>query len=81
MALTKVTDSVINLSYSSNIYTANGTGTTFTVTDGHDANSVLVHYNGIALQPVVDYDISGTTLTTTFTPVANSALTIRYFPI
>ena len=67
--------------YSSTTETANGSGQTFTVTSGYNANSVIVFYNGIALVPVEDYDISGTTLTTTFTPTANSVVSIRYLPI
>lgn len=76
-----VTNDKLTLSYSSTTETANGTGNTFTVETGHDANSMIVFYNGIALVPVTDYDVSGTTLTTTFTPVANSVLAFRYLPI
>ena len=67
--------------YSSTSETANGSGTTFTVTSGHNANSLIVFYNGIALKPATDYDVSGTTLTTTFTPTANADIVIRYLPI
>ena len=67
--------------YSSDFFTANGTGSTFTVTTGHNANSAFVYMNGIMLVPAVDYDISGTTLTTTFVPDANNQILVRYLPI
>ena len=59
----------------------NGSTSTFTIKSGHTVDSVLVFYNGICLVPTTDYTVSGTTLTTTFTPVANSDIVIRYFPI
>ena len=67
--------------YSSNIFTANGTGQTFTITSGHNANSAFIYYNGIMMLPDLDYTISGTTLTMTFTPTANSTIFVRYMPI
>ena len=76
-----VTNDKLTLTYSSTTEIANGSGTTFTVTSGHDANSMIVFYNGIALVPITDYDVSGTTLTTTFTPVANSVIAFRYLPV
>ena len=76
-----VTNDKLNITYTSNFYTANGTGTTFDVTSGSTANSVMVYYNGLMLAPAVDYDISGTTLTMTFTPTANSDILIRYMPV
>jgi hypothetical protein len=51
------------------------------VTTGHTANSTLVAYNGVLLIPVLDYDISSTTLTLTFTPTANSNVSVRYLPV
>ena len=59
----------------------NGSTNTFTITAGHTVDTVLVFYNGICLVPTSDYTVSGTTLTTTFTPIANSDIVIRYFPI
>ena len=76
-----VTNDKVALTYTSDAFVANGSGQTFTVTDGHDANSVFVHYNGICMIPIVDYDVSGTTLTMTFTPTANSNVAVRYLPV
>jgi len=59
----------------------NGSTSTFTIESGHTVNTVIVFYNGICLVPTTDYTVSGTTLTITFTPVANSDIVIRYFPI
>ena len=76
-----VTNDKVALTYTSDAFVANGSGQTFTVTDGHNANSVFVHYNGICMIPIVDYDVSGTTLTMTFTPTANSNVAVRYLPV
>ena len=81
LANNSVTNDKVALTYSSNNFTANGTGTTFTVTSGHTANSVMVAYNGVILIPVLDYDISSTTLTLTFTPTASSNVSVRYLPV
>jgi hypothetical protein len=81
LANNSVTNDKVALTYSSNNFTANGTGTTFTVTTGHTANSVMVAYNGVILIPALDYDISSTTLTLTFTPTANSNVSVRYLPV
>jgi len=60
-------------------FTGNGSLTAFTLsTNGATTNSAFVFYNGIALKPTSDYAISGTTLTTTFAPVANSEIMVRY---
>ena len=76
-----ITNDKVSFTYTNNRFTANGSGTTFTVTSGHTANSVLVSYNGLLMTPIDDYDISGTTLTMTFTPAANSDIGVRYFPV
>ena len=81
LANNSVTNDKVDFTYSSNNFTANGTGATFTVTSGHTANSVMVAYNGVILIPVLDYDISSTTLTLTFTPTANSNVSVRYLPV
>jgi len=81
LANNSVTNDKVEFTYSSSTQTANGSGQTFTVTDGTTANSAIVTYNGIILLPVTDYDISGTTLTTTFTPVAGSEISVRYLPV
>lgn len=76
-----VTNDKVALTYTSDNFTANGTGNTYTVTTGHTANSTMVAYNGVLLIPVLDYGISSTTLTLTFTPTANSNVSVRYLPV
>lgn len=76
-----VTNEKVSFTYTNDAFTANGTGNTFTVTTGHTANSVLVSYNGLLMIPITDYDVSGTTLTLTFTPTANSDIAVRYLPV
>ncbi len=58
-----------------------GSTTTFAIESGRTVDDVMVFYNGICLIPTNDYSILGTTLTTTFTPIHNSELVIRYMPI
>ena len=81
LANNSVTNDKVALTYTSDNFTANGTGNTFTVTTGHTANSVITAYNGVLLIPVLDYNIASTTLTLTFTPTANSNVSVRYLPV
>ena len=81
IAANSVTNDKVSFTYTSDNFTANGSGNTYTVTTGHTANSVMVAYNGVLLIPVLDYDISSTTLTLTFTPTANSNVSVRYLPV
>jgi hypothetical protein len=81
LASNSVTNDKVAFTYTSDNFTANGSGNTYTVTTGHTANSTLVAYNGVLLIPVLDYDISSTTLTLTFTPTANSNVSVRYLPV
>jgi hypothetical protein len=81
VANNSITNDKVALTYSSDNFTANGTGNTFTVTTGHTANSVMVAYNGVLLLPVADYGVTSTTLTLTFTPTANSNVSVRYLPV
>jgi len=76
-----ITNAKLNLTYSSSAYLANGSANVFTIDSGHSANSILVFVNGICMLPVTDYGVSGTTLTLLFTPVANSNVSVRYFPV
>lgn len=69
------------LSAPSKYENVNGSTSTFTIVSGHTVDTVLVFYNGVCLVPTTDYTVSGTTLTTTFTPVSGSDIVIRYFPI
>jgi hypothetical protein len=81
LANNSVTNDKVAFTYTSDNFTANGSGNTYTVTTGHTANSTLVAYNGVLLIPVLDYNISSTTLTLTFTPTANSNVSVRYLPV
>ena len=81
LASNSVTNDKVAFTYTSDNFTANGSGNTYTVTTGHTANSTLVAYNGVLLIPVLDYNISSTTLTLTFTPTANSNVSVRYLPV
>jgi hypothetical protein len=76
-----ITNAKLNLTYSSSAFLADGSANVFTIDSGHDANSILVFVNGIGMLPVADYGVSGTTLTLLFTPVANSDVSVRYFPV
>jgi hypothetical protein len=81
LASNSVTNDKVAFTYTSDNFTANGSGNTYTVTTGHTANSTLVAYNGVLLIPVLDYNITSTTLTLTFTPTANSNVSVRYLPV
>ena len=67
--------------YNTRTYTANGAQTTFTISSGHTANSILVFENGICQEPIADYTVSGTTLTFTTAPAANVRIQIRELPV
>jgi hypothetical protein len=63
--------------YVSRTYTANGSGTTYTVTQGANIHNVLVYLNGIAQLPTTDYTINGTTLTFDSAPANGTLVFIR----
>ena len=68
--------------YNTRTYTANGVQTTFTISSGHTANSILVFENGICQEPIADYTVSGTTLTFLGgAPVVNTRIQIRELPV
>ena len=75
-----VTASYVTSGYINRAYTANGTGTTYTVTSGCGVNDVLVFINGICQMPTTDYTISGAVLTLGSTPAANTVIQIRELP-
>ena len=58
-------------------YTGNGVQTTFAVTNGVTASSILVTENGILQVPTTDYTVSGATLTFTTAPGNGVAIQIR----
>ena len=76
-----ITNAKLSLSYSSTGATGDGSTTDFTITTGHTVESVLVHENGVCLEPTTDYTISGTTLTFTTAPLNGATLRFRYLPI
>jgi hypothetical protein len=63
--------------FNSRVYTGDGATTTYNVTTGTTANSVLVSENGVVQEPIADYTISGTTLTFTTAPASNVKITIH----
>ena len=76
-----ITNAKLSLSYTSTGATGNGSTTAFTITTGHNVESVLVFENGVCLEPTTDYTISGTTLTFETAPASGATLRIRYLPI
>jgi hypothetical protein len=63
--------------FNSRVYTGDGNTTTYNVTTGTTANSVLVSENGVVQEPITDYTVSGTTLTFTTAPASNVKITIH----
>ena len=68
-------------SYKPRIYTANGTGNTFTVSTGQTQNTIFVFSNGLCNVPGNDYTVTGTTLTFVNTPALNTVIQIREMPV
>lgn len=63
---------------SSSSFTANGTQTTFTLTNSvSNQNNVIVTLDGVVQVPTTHYSISGTTLTFTSAPIANTTVEAR----
>lgn len=63
--------------FNSRVYTGDGVTTTYNVTTGTTANSVLVSENGVVQEPIADYTVTGTTLTFTTAPASNVKITIH----
>lgn len=76
LAERRISLSVANILHQAN--TANGTGNTYNIPGNYSVNNILVFYNGIAMMPTEDYTVTGTVLRFTFTPVANSNVSIRF---
>jgi len=72
---------VVPFSHQMRRYTANGVQTQFTVTSGQTANSMFVFENGICQVPILDYTVSGSTLTFVTAPVNNVVVQIREMSI
>ena len=72
--------SSVTTGYITRNYTANGTGSTFTVSSGCMVDNVLLFLNGVCQTPTTDYTISGTTLTTDVAPDSGTLVQIRELP-
>ena len=75
-----ITNDNLDLTYTSNQYTGNGSDTCYTIADGHTEDSVLVFLNGI-LMPPTEYDVIGTTLCFSSPPLSSQEIDIRYMPV
>ena len=67
--------------YSNSYFTGDGSTTAFTITSGHNVNSVIVTENGVVQKPTTDYGVSGTTLTFTTAPANTVQIGVRYLVI
>jgi hypothetical protein len=65
------------LYYLTRIYQGDGSTTTFTISSGHTANSIMVFNNGVCQFPVDDYTVSGTTLTYVLAPGTDETIQVR----
>ena len=71
----------LDLIYTSNQYTGNGSTQQFTIATGHTVDSVLVIVDGLILPPT-EYSIGfGNTLTITNAPANSAVIDIRYLPV
>ena len=75
-----VTNAKLNLTYTSNQYTGDGSTTDYTIAAGHTVNSLLLILDGSILPPS-DYTVAGTTLTFATPPLLNQSIDIRYMPV
>ena len=75
-----ITNTALDLTYTSGLYTGDGSTTDFTIDAGHNTNSVLVIVSGLVKRPN-QYSISGTTLQFPTAPNAGVTIDIRYFPV
>ena len=70
----------LNLTYTSDQFTNNGSETTYEIEPGHTVHDVLVIINGL-IQPPYAYSIVGTTLTLETAPMVGSLVDFRYLPV
>ena len=71
----------LDLIYTSNQYTGNGSTQQFTIESGHTVHDVLVIVDGLILPPT-EYTIGfGNTLTITNAPANSAVIDIRYLPV
>jgi hypothetical protein len=65
--------------FTEDIFTANGSGSTFVLTETPaSANTVLVHIDGVLQSAPTNYGVSGTTLTFTSAPDASSKVVVKH---
>jgi len=61
-------------------YIANGTGTTYVLTNAtSNANSIIVFVDSVLQSPLTNYTVSGTTLSFTSAPDNSASIDVRYF--
>ena len=78
ISVTNLLDNRIGASkYNTRNSTGDGSTVAFTITSGHNVDSVLVTENGVLQKPTTDYTISGTTLTFGTAPASGVAISIR----
>ena len=75
-----ITNAKLNLTYTSNQYTGDGSSVDYTIPAGHNVNSLLLILDGSILPPS-DYSVAGTTLTFVSPPLLNQSIDIRYMPV
>lgn len=75
-----ITNNNLNLTYTSNEFTGDGTTTDYTIQAEHSVHSVLVFVAGL-LVSTSTYTISGSTLSFTTAPTAGQDIFFRYMPV
>ncbi len=75
-----VSNSALNLTYTSSQFNGNGVSTTFTIQPGHTVHSILLIVGGTIYVPT-QYSISGTSLTIQTPPGNGVQIDVRYFPV
>jgi hypothetical protein len=66
-----------NASGTTQQFTANGTGSSFTLSSSINTSDAIVSHNGLTLPPTVDYTVLGTSLNLTFTPANTDLIEVR----
>jgi hypothetical protein len=75
-----ITNNNLNLTYTSNEFTGDGTTTDYTIQAEHTVDSVLVFVAGL-LVSTSTYTISGSTLSFTTAPTVGQDIFFRYMPV
>ena len=63
--------------YNTRTFTANGTVSSFALTEGFTRDTILVFENGVAQMPLTDYDVVNNSLIFTNPPAANVVVQVR----